>query len=187
MGVSVIDILVLGALGYAGWRGFNKGAIIEAFSFATLIVGIYLASRFSDITASALSIRANGKDFSYVPVMLFSLLFGGLIYGAIYIKSAVGRQLESVDNPQPSKIMGSVFGTLHMFLVVGVIVVMLRAADYNFKVIPDREKEYSLLFNPVVSVMTGLFPALDYVGEVDEKKTTENNENSDPEKNVVDQ
>ena len=186
VGISVFDILILGLIGYAAWRGSTKGAVLESFSFATMIVGIYLASRFSDVTAAALSIRANGKDFSYIPVIMFSVLFGGLIYLSLMVRNSVSRQLESVENNQSSKILGAVFGGLHMFLLIGVTLVMLRAADFNFRVIPERETKYSFLYKPVVVVMTGLFPSLDYVGEVDEGKVKDELETKDQTKKVID-
>lgn len=185
-GISVIDILIAGLLGFAGWRGYVKGALIQSFSFATLIVGIYLASRFSDGTAGLLSDRAEGKDFSYLPVIMFGVLFGGLIYLTIVVQSTVGKQVESLEKNKASKVMGAVFGTLHMFLIIGVVTVMLKAADYNFRVIPNREHQYSFLLKPVGYVMTGLFPSLDYVGEVDEGKVQSELEEKDQTKDVID-
>ncbi len=186
MGVSVIDILILGVLGFSGWRGFTKGALIESFSFATLIVGIYLASRISDGTANALSDRAEGKDFSYLPVIMFSVLFGGLLYLSTIVKSTVGKQVADLEKNKTSQILGAVFGVLHTLLIVGVVTVMLKAADYNFKVIPKREHQYSFLFKPVGYMMTSLFPALDYVGEVDEEKVKDDLKEKDQTKKVID-
>lgn len=186
MGISVIDILIFGLLGFAGWRGYTKGALVQSFSFATLIVGIFLASRFSDGTANLLSDRAEGKDFSYLPVIMFTVLFGILIYLTIIVQSTVGKQVAELEKNKASHILGAIFGVLHMFLLIGVVVVMLKAADYNFRVIPKREHQYSFLYKPVGYIMTGIFPSLDYVGEVDEDKVKNDLEEKDQTKKVID-
>lgn len=185
--LSILDLLILGLLGFAGWRGYKRGAYVEGVSFGTIIVGIYLAGRFSEGITNMLSLRANGKDFSYLPVLMFAILFGGLIYLSFNVQNTVGRQVADLEKNKANLVLGSIFGTIHMFLILGVIAIMLKAADYNFQVLPQREHKASFLFKPVFYTMTAVFPALDYVGEVDEEKVKKYNEETDQTQRVIDE
>ena len=74
--MNYIDIVILLFLLYGAFRGFSKGLIIEVATLAGLILGVFIAIRYSPFTEGIL------KDFlnitsRYFPVGCDCSLFAG--------------------------------------------------------------------------------------------------------------
>ena len=51
---NYLDILIAIPLLWGAYKGYTKGLIIEAASLAALVIGVYGAYRFSDLTSGFL-------------------------------------------------------------------------------------------------------------------------------------
>ena len=62
--MNYIDIVILLFLLYGAFRGFSKGLIIEVATLAGLILGVFIAIRYSPFTEGIL------KDFLNIPLLV---------------------------------------------------------------------------------------------------------------------
>jgi len=157
--MNFVDILILVPLGYAGWKGFKHGLIIEVFTLLALLVGIYAGIHFSDFTARWLR-ETFGWESEYLPVVAFTLTF--LAIGAmVYFAGKMIEQVARVTNLTPvNKFFGIVFAVLKMTYFVSVFIVLIESYDEKGEFIPPSMKEKSLLYKPVLNVSTTTIPAL---------------------------
>ena len=157
--MSIVDILILIPLGYAAWKGFQHGIIIEVFTLLALLVGIYAGIHFSDVTANWMK-NSLGWDSEYLPVIAFTITFLG-IGAMVYFAGKMIEQFVKVTNLTPiNKAFGIVFAVLKMTYFVSVLLVLLESYDEKGDFLPPSMKEKSLLYNPILKVSTTTIPAL---------------------------
>jgi membrane protein required for colicin V production len=157
--MSIVDILILIPLGYAAWKGFQHGIIIEVFTLLALLVGIYAGIHFSDVTANWMK-NSLGWDSEYLPAIAFTITFLG-IGAMVYFAGKMIEQVVKVTNLTPiNKAFGIVFAVLKMTYFVSVFMVLLESYDEKGDFLPPSMKEKSLLYNPILKVSTTTIPAL---------------------------
>ncbi len=157
--MSIVDILILIPLGYAAWKGFQHGIIIEVFTLLALLVGIYAGIHFSDVTANWMK-NSLGWDSEYLPAIAFTITFLG-IGAMVYFAGKMIEQFVKITNLTPiNKAFGIVFAVLKMTYFVSVFFVLLESYDEKGDFLPPSMKEKSLLYNPILKVSTTTIPAL---------------------------
>jgi membrane protein required for colicin V production len=158
--MNFIDILLIVPLGYAAWRGFKKGFIIEVFTLLALLVGIYAGIHFSDWTANLIKGNVDMED-SYLPVIAFTLTF--LAVGAmVYFAGKMLEQMVRVVNLSPlNKILGVVFGLIKMVYTLSVVLILVETYDERGDFLPEDQKEDSFLYAPIKVVAAATIPAIE--------------------------
>ena len=157
--MSIVDILILIPLGYAAWKGFQHGIIIEVFTLLALLVGIYAGIHFSDVTANWMK-NSLGWDSEYLPAIAFTITFLG-IGAMVYFAGKMIEQFVKITNLTPiNKAFGIVFAVLKMTYFVSVFFVLLESYDEKGDFLPPSMKEKSLLYNPILKISTTTIPAL---------------------------
>jgi membrane protein required for colicin V production len=158
--MNFIDILILVPLGYAAWKGFQHGIIIEVFTLLALLVGIYAGIHFSDFTANFLRESLDWQS-EYLPVVAFTITFLG-IGAMVYFAGKVIEQMVKVTNLTPiNKVFGIVFAVLKMTYFISVFLVLIESYDEKGNFFPQETKDSSMLYHPVLKVSTSTIPALE--------------------------
>lgn len=157
--MNFLDILLIIPIGYAAWKGFKHGFIIELFTLLAILVGIYAGIHFSDFVAGWLKDTA-GWDSEYLPVVAFTITFLG-VGALIYFGGKVLEKMVKVVNLSPvNKIFGIIFATLKMLYILSVVLVLIESYDEKNDFFPDKTKEESLLYEPVRDISLTTVPAL---------------------------
>lgn len=157
--MNMIDILILIPLGYAAWKGFQHGIIMELFTLLALLVGIYAGIHFSDMTANWMH-NSLGFESEYLSPIAFTVTFLG-IGAMVYFAGKVVEQMVKVTNLTPvNKVFGIVFAVLKMTYFISVFLVLIESYDEKGNFFPEETKEKSLLYKPVLNVSTTTIPAL---------------------------
>ena len=155
--MSTIDI-VLGALLIFGLvRGFMKGLFVEVASIISLIAGIYGAIHFSDYVANKLQESVDWEE-NYINIVAFAVTF----FVIIVLVSLAGKAFTKLANFASlgilNKLMGGVFGALKFGLIASVILIIFSHANSTIEFIQPEKLEKSVLYKPVKSLATIIFP-----------------------------
>lgn len=157
--MNFIDILLLIPIGYAAWKGFQHGFIIELFTLLAILVGIYVGIHFSDFVAGWLK-ETFSWDSPYLPVVAFTVTFLG-VGAMIYFGGKVVEKMIKVVNLSPvNKAFGIVFATLKMLYILSVLLVLVESYDEKGNFFPEKTKNSSLLYIPVRDISVKTVPAL---------------------------
>lgn len=157
--MNFLDILILVPLGYAAYKGFKHGFIIELFTLLALLVGIYVGIHFSDFVALWLK-DTFSWDSPYLPVVAFTITFLG-VGAMIYFGGKVVEKMVKVVNLSPvNKVFGIIFATLKMLYILSVLLVLIESYDEKGDFFPQEKKESSLLYEPVRDISLKTVPAL---------------------------
>ncbi len=157
--MNFIDILFLIPIGYAVYKGFKNGFIIEVCTLLALLVGIYAGIHFSDGTANLLKTSWNIHS-EYLPVIAFTITFLGV--GALVFFG--GKMLEKVvdiANLTPlNKFLGILFALIKIFYLLSVFIVLLESYDEKGDFIKEETKQDSLLYEPVKNLSLTTIPRI---------------------------
>lgn len=148
--VNYIDILLLLPLLYGAYKGFSRGLIIEIATLLGLILGIYIAIKFSGYTENILRdfLDISSKYLSYIALSITFLIVVIVIY---LLGKMLTRLVDVLSLGLFNKILGTVLGIAKSFIVICVILWIVDALDDKFQFIDKETKENSLFYNPFLN------------------------------------
>jgi len=162
--MNYIDMFILVLVIYAVVRGITRGLILQLASLAALIVGIYLALKFSGLTTHFL-IRRWALDYEYLYIVSLVLTFA-LVFVLI---SIMGRWLDTVVKATPlsfvNKLAGAFFNVCKVMLITGVILLLIDRIDNRVSILPKNAREGSFFYKPVTRITRFIFPSLGEFGQ----------------------
>jgi len=156
-----IDIIILVLIILSAIRGFSRGFILELASLVGLIAGIYAAIYFSDFTRELLY-RWFQWDGKYMPLISFLVTFA-IVSAIVFL---IGLLLEKIISLTAlgllNKLAGAVFAALQAVVMISVILYAINIFDHNKKVISEKAKSNSALYEPIASIVPSLLPFIDF-------------------------
>lgn len=157
--MNYFDIIVGIILILALIIGFKKGLIIELASLVALIIGLFGAIKFSDITAQYLS---NYINSDHIGIIAFIGTFILIVVAVHLVAKLVDKLVSAIALGAINRILGALFSLLKYAFILSVLVAVVESFDPNSKVIPMEQKEKSMLYGPISSLAPSLFPYLKF-------------------------
>lgn len=118
MDIILIIVLMLGAI-----QGFRKGLLVTATSFLAYFIGLYVAYRFSFITAAYLQ-EHHPEGGTFIDATAFAVTFFTVVILLVLIANALTKILQAAQLNFINRITGMAFGILQwaFFASVGLYV-----------------------------------------------------------------
>jgi len=151
----VVGVLLLLAL----LKGFKKGLVIELATLAALVLGILGAIKFSDITEQYLSQHINSD---HIGLIAFFVTFILIVIGVHIIAKMLDKLVSAVALGLINRILGAAFSVLKYAFIISVLMAVFNSFDEKFNIIPDKQKESSILYIPVSKLALTIFPYLHF-------------------------
>ena len=161
LGLNYFDLVIAILLLWSAYRGFSKGFLIMAASLAALVLGVWGAIRFSDLTAGFLvqNLNLQGK---YTALIAFAITFIGIVIGVHLIARAMDKLVKAVALGIVNRIAGLAFAVLRTAFLISIVLVILNSIDQRAPFIPDDHKDNSLLYKPLSRFAPSIFPYLNF-------------------------
>ena len=145
--MNYIDIVILLFLLYGAFRGFSKGLIIEVATLAGLILGVFIAIRFTEgILKDFLNITS--RYLSYIALAVTFLLVVIVVY---LLGKMLTRLVNIISLGLVNKLLGTLLGIAKYFIMVCVLLMIVDALNDKFHFISEETRENSLLFDPFLN------------------------------------
>lgn len=161
MGANAFDLIVIVLLAWSAYKGFNKGIIASAASLIALLLGVWGAVKFSDITASYLTGVIN-VDEKVLGIIAFAVTFILIVIGVHFVAKAVEGVAEAAALSIVNKVFGAAFGVLKTAFIISVVLVVLNAANKNLDILSPEFKQKSLFYKPISRLAPSVFTYLDF-------------------------
>ncbi len=157
--MNIFDILLIIPLVWGAYKGFTKGLIIELGTLASLILGIWVALKFSFHIANFLSkfITINPK---YLNLIAFALTFILVLVLVFFISKLIERFVKVMALDFINKLAGACFGILKFSVVLSVVLFLINSLDKRVDFIEEKTKSDSLLYNPISNIITTILPSI---------------------------
>lgn len=158
--MGFLDIILGIFLAYGLIRGLWNGLFVEFASLVSLLLGIYIAIKFSFITAEFLA-----DVFSWNPktiaIWAFVLTFIGVVIGI----SLLAKFFTSIANFASlgllNKIAGGVFGVLKMCLILSFVLALFQKINSNNTFVEKKTLDDSLFYNPILKISEFVYPVFE--------------------------
>lgn len=158
--MSFLDIVLGGLLCYSLYKGIRNGLFVELASFLSLILGIYIAIKFSDVIKTILSGWVHWNPYT-IQVIAFILTFIVVVVG-IYL---LGKFLTGIADfaflGWLNSLGGGFFRILKTVLIISVFFTVFEKINYQNYLAKKETLDKSLFFNPIQKVALFIFPSIE--------------------------
>lgn len=158
--MSYLDIFLGGLLIYGFVRGFRNGFFIEFASFVSLLVGIYLAIKFSYLMKSILGIHVSW-DPKTVQIAAFIITFILVVIGISLLAKFLTKMANLASLGIVNKVTGSVFGLLKMILTLSVLLSLFQKINFDNTFAAKSTIDNSYFFNPIQKTAEIIYPSIE--------------------------
>jgi membrane protein required for colicin V production len=155
--VSYLDIILVLILVWALWRGWMNGFVSELFSFLAFFVGIYAAVYLSETVAKMVG-ATDGSISTRVAVFLGIFLV--VVIGMYFLGKLISKNIKG-SGEKWNKALGATFSLAKYLLGTSSLFVMLHALDDKFHMIPQSQKDASIVYEPVNDFSKTVIPAIE--------------------------
>jgi membrane protein required for colicin V production len=159
--MNYFDIIFLVIFLWSAYRGIKKGFVVMAASLAALILGIWGAIRFSNLTFVLLSKNFELKT-QYLSLIAFALTFVVIVILVHLVARLIEKLLKAVALNFLNRIAGLFFGIITTAFIISVILVVMNTIDKKLPFIPEEHKSNSLLYEPLSKLAPAIFPYLKF-------------------------
>lgn len=159
MQVNVIDIIILICCIPALVQGFRKGFISQAVSLVSLVLGAWLAFKFSEPVGEWIKTMADVNGV-ILQVLSFTLIFLVVYLVLLLLGKLIQSLVKVVMLGWLDKLLGVFFALLKMLLIIGLIIICIDAINSTLPIIPTKTLDESVLYHPIKSVADVVFPYL---------------------------
>lgn len=157
--MNIVDIIILILLAWGAFRGYTQGFILQLVTFIALFIGIWASIRFSGSLSDVLSqsFSITGK---YLPVLSFILIFFLVVIIAHLIGMLLTKIFEFAALGWLNRLGGVAFGLIKMIFIISVLLTVQYRMREKLKIIPEKQRQNSLLYKPISTIAPAIFPNL---------------------------
>lgn len=157
--MDTLDIIILICFIPAIIRGLQKGFIEQAVALVSLVLGAWLAFRFSSVVSGWLHPYLEVSE-----TVLNVISFAVIVIAVVLILFLLGRLLTGIVNlvllGWLDRLLGLVFAILKAALIIGLAVVLFDTLNLKFEFVKAEVLDVSVLYNPIKDLAYAIFPYL---------------------------
>jgi membrane protein required for colicin V production len=158
--MSFLDIVLGALLVYAMYKGIKNGLFVEFASLISLVVGIFVAIKFSYIIKSALGDVVSWQP-KYIAVTAFALTFFLAIVGIHLLAKFFTGIADFAYLGWLNKLGGAAFSVLKTVLMLSVVFNIFQKININNFIVKEETLNSSLFYNPIQEVSKFIYPSLE--------------------------
>lgn len=155
--MSILDIILLICFIPALVQGVRKGFIAQVISIASIIIGIWASSRFTEVVSEWLGKYITVSD-QVMKVVAFALIF----IAVFLVLAAVGKLLEGMFKMVTlgwlNRLAGLVFALLKTSLILGILIMVFTSLNDTFDLVSEATLNESVLYPPLKEAAFKIFP-----------------------------
>lgn len=148
-----LDWLLIALLLFAAFKGFARGFIVEVCSLLALVMGVWVAARFSLRFAEAVGLGADKETLAFI------LTFLAVLVAVHLLARFLTTLIDIAQLGMPNKLAGTLFGVLRSAFTLSIMLNLLVGwTDDAFP--PQSVREESTLHPPIRAFAPLLIPSL---------------------------
>lgn len=156
--MELIDIILGSLLAFGLIKGLMKGLFVELASVVSLLVGIFVAVKFSGFVGSLL--QGHLCNPKYASITAFVLTFIAAVVGVILLAKAFTKVADFSGLGWLNRALGGLFGTIKMALILSVALNFFVKLNSTNALASKEAIDGSIFFNPILSISNYIFPVL---------------------------
>ncbi len=177
--MALIDIILIIAFFIGTFKGLKNGLFVEFSSFIGLLVGLWCALKFSDVTRNFFGdhLSSNAK-VAYI--LAFIITFLAVVIGISLLAKVLTKIADFSGMGILNNIGGAMFGFLRSLLIMSVLLNIFEKVNFTNVFASEESLQKSVLYRPVKAIGHVVYPFLS--SELHEIKIKLPEQNQNPEK-----
>ena len=155
-----IDILLASLLGYAAYNGFRNGLFAEFASLFSLLLGIFIALKFSFYAKEFLE-KAVKWNPVFIQISAFVVTFVLVLVAIHFLVKSFTKIARLVALGWLNKVGGAMLSVLKMILTLSVVLNLVEKINVNNYFISKETTQNAALYEPIQEVAKAIYPNLD--------------------------
>jgi len=155
-----LDIILCCILGYGVFNGIRKGLFVELASLVSLLLGIYIAIKFSGVVGGFFDGHLP-EDPKTAAVVSFIITFIAVVVAITLLAKFMTKIADFSGLGLVNRIMGAVFGLLRTILILSVLLTFFVKINHNNFIAEKKTLDESMFFYPILKVSNIIFPVLE--------------------------
>lgn len=157
--MNILDIVLLVCLIPAVIQGLRKGFIAQVVAIISLVLGGWLAYRFSSAVTEWLGqwISASGPVLN---IIAFILIFAIVVTLLFLLGKILEASIKIILLGWLNKLLGLVFSLFKYVLVIGLLIILFDSINGKFGLVSDEFLDSSFLYSGIRSISWSVFPYL---------------------------
>lgn len=156
---NYLDLIIAVPFLWFGYKGFKNGFIIEVASLVALVLGVFVAYRFSGITSEFLIKQFNFQT-EYISIISFAITFIIVVILVHFLAKLLNKLINAVAMGIINKLLGLAFGIIKIAFILSILLGLLNRFDNEEKLIKPDMKSSSFLYEPLSEFAPFIFPYL---------------------------
>ena len=158
--MSFIDIIFAVLLCIALYKGIKNGLFVELASLVALIVGIFVAIKFSYLIKGILETKVSWEP-KYIEITAFALTFL-IVVVAIHLSAKLLTKIADFAYlGWLNKLAGAVFSCLKTILALSVVILVFEKINLNNMLVKQETLDESIFYNPTKEISAFLYPKIE--------------------------
>lgn len=155
--MNFIDYIFIFILIFSIIGGYKNGLIAEVASIAALILGIWGAIHFSQITTEQL-VRYFNFQSVHIDIISFAITFVIIVILVHIVAATVSKMFEPGVLGVFNKMGGVIVGLLRSLLFLSIMLMIFDRIDRDMHFIPDNAKKESRMYDSIRNLAPSVFP-----------------------------
>ncbi len=158
--MEFLDIILGGLLIYGFIRGLWNGFFVELASLVSILLGVYIAIKFSFLMKAFLEshVAWNPKT---VQILAFAFTFILVVVGV----SALAKVFTTIANFAQlgllNKLIGGFLGVLRAILIISISLNLFQKLNSRMTFVEDETLNKSIFYNPIQKISKMIYPSIE--------------------------
>lgn len=169
--MSFFDIIVAALLAFSLYKGIKNGLFVEVASFISLLLGIYIAIKFSSFIKELIMKHVSWNP-NTIQVTAFVLTFILVVIGIYFLAKILTGIADFAFLGLPNKLGGGFFRVLKTILILSIFIALFEKINFNNTFAKKETLDHSIFYNPVKKVAAFVYPSVEkWYGEFKDHHT----------------
>ena len=170
--MSFIDIIFAALLGYAIYKGLKNGLFVEVASLLALVLGIFVAIKFSHIVRAVIETKVSW-DPKYIEITAFALTFIAVVIVIHLSAKLLTKIVDFAYLGWINRLAGAGFSVLKTVLALSIVILLFEKINLNNMLVKQQTLDESIFYNPTKEISAFVSPQIEewYERLSDEKET----------------
>lgn len=157
--MNILDIVLLVCLIPAVIQGLRKGFIAQVVAIISLVLGGWLAYRFTSVVTEWLGqwISASGPALD---IVAFILIFAIVVTILFLLGKILEASIKIILLGWLNRLLGLVFALFKYVLIIGLLVILFDSVNSRFDLVSDEYLDSSFMYSGIRSLSWSVFPYL---------------------------
>jgi membrane protein required for colicin V production len=158
--MSFLDIVLGSLLLYALYKGIKNGLFIELASLISLLLGIYVAIKFSYVVRKSLAGHVSWSP-KYIEIIAFALTFISVVLAVHLLAKVFTGIMDFAFLGWVNKLAGGFFSVIKNVLLLSILFNLFQKVNINNMIVKEETLDSSIFYNPIQETSKYIYPSLE--------------------------